>query len=647
MDKDGFKLFQNNLTRWAVTIISIMFGLQLLRVLLSLMVGYLRDSQGIDAINLAPLALGIFSLSFLAGLLLRLVNPKWALIISTVTIGCIRLVEQISTSPSLDLYLSAIGVVSLTFFIPISLSQARNENERGTTDFGLAFILGIVADTAIHIGAGTLDLTWQDGLLPVMFIVILDVILFTSLRSTVQGIKQDKPLGANWRSSLLLLHLGPWFFLQLLVFQNVARFSALSGWDTPSAGSLIILGNVIGLAIAIRLSNEGKHNAVITFSIIILFIGLQINPEPTGIVAVISLFTGQILSIVFGLILFRGTGTNVSKVGFGPTTIANGLGWLVFVVLTFIYYITYDIDLGFRAQTLLPVAAFLASIGFVSANRGSSKSPTQAHSYHAPIISIFLLVFPIGLALAWNKPQHITPNPINDSVRIIDYNVHNGFNTSGKLDIEPIAAVIESSNADVVGLQEISRGWLIWGNMDMLSWLSQRLGMPYFSGPTSDAQWGNAILSRYPIISTESYSLPTDELLIRRGFIEVKIDVGMGSLTVICTHFAHRGMQSEIRELQAREIIQHWNQSPSTVILGDFNASPDSTAMSLFSEHGLVNVAAELRPEGVLTSPSTQPSGQIDYIWASSDLLFSNLAIPLTQASDHLPVIATINLPQE
>jgi endonuclease/exonuclease/phosphatase family metal-dependent hydrolase len=197
----------------------------------------------------------------------------------------------------------------------------------------------------------------------------------------------------------------------------------------------------------------------------------------------------------------------------------------------------------------------------------------------------------------------------------------------------------------VIGLQEVSRGWLIWGGMDMLAWLSQRLDMPYVSGPTGDAQWGNAILSRYPIVSSEAFPLPPDTLLLLRGYIMAEIDVGRGRVTLIDTHFTHRGSHDAIRERQAATLVSAWESMGATVIVGDMNATPDSEAMQALSKAGLVNVAAEICAPPVVTSPADRPRRQIDYIWVSPDLGFSDCEISQTTASDHLPVVATITLP--
>ncbi|MCK4472787.1 MAG: endonuclease/exonuclease/phosphatase family protein, partial [Anaerolineae bacterium] len=433
--------------------------------------------------------------------------------------------------------------------------------------------------------------------------------------------------------------------LQFLVYQNVARVSALTGWETPAAGTLVVLGNALGLAVAAWVVCSHLMTSGTAIAGGLLLIGSLAYAEPTGITGALLLFAGQVVSLILAMMLFAGLGRDAARAGLARTTVANGVGQILFALLTFLYYVTYDIALGFRAQVLLPLAALLVGIGALIASRGQSGQGKASVNYQPAIAGLLLLVSPLALALTWSRPQAIRPDPANTSIRVMDYNVHNGFNTAGRLDLEALAKVVEESGADVVGLQEISRGWLIWGGVDMLTWLSQRLDMPYVSGPTSDAQWGNAILSRYPIVSAEAFPLPPDDLLIRRGYIVAEIDVGAGTLTLIDTHFTHRGRNYAIRELQASALVSAWNGASSTIIVGDMNATPDSDAMQTLSGAGLINIAAEIGTPPIRTSPADDPSRQIDYIWASPDLGFEDLEIVQTTASDHLPVVATISLP--
>ena len=637
--------FRQEIPGWTVISLSVLFGLQLIRVLLSSLVGYLRDSQGMDALNLAPLALGIFATSFLAGLLRRAAGPRLAIWITGGGLGLVRLAEQVSTSPSLDLVLSASGVALFLLSIPIFLAVTRAGGMEGTTRFGFAFLLGVALDAAIHIGARTLDLSWQPGILPIGIIALLVAGLFGALSIHTREIDSEAASDTSWRRSLALTALGPWLFLQLLVYQNVARVSALTGWETPAAGALVVLGNALGLAAAVWMIRRSLNPPVTATVCGLLLTGSLIYAEPTSIPAVLLLLAGQILSLLLAMLLFGALGQDVTGTGLGRTTVAHGGGQILFILFVFLYYVSYEMTLGFRAPTLLPVAALFVGVGAVVSTARRSEPHARWASYWPAVAGLVLLIVPLALALAWHRLETIQPDPTNRSVRVIDYNLHNGFNTDGRLDMEALAKIIEESGADVVGLQEISRGWLIWGGLDMLTWLSQRLGMPYVTGPTGDAQWGNAILSRYPIVRAETFPLPPETLDLRRGYIVAEIHIGAGRVSVVDTHFTHRSDHDEIRKTQAGILLSAWNGAPTTIIVGDLNADPDSEAMQLLSDAGLVNVAAEIGTLPIHTSPADNPRRQIDYIWTSPDLGFSDLEIVNSTASDHLPVIATITLP--
>ncbi len=630
---------------WAAISLATTLGYQLIRMLLAGLVGYLRDSQGMEALQLAPIAMGVFGLSFLAGWLWRVTGPRLALWITAGGLGVVRLVEQISTSPSLDIALSASGVVLFLWFIPTGLAMARRGGTEGTTRFGLAFLLGMSLDTAIHIGARTLDLSWQPGIVPIGLIALLVAGLFGALYLHTREVDSEAASDTSWRRSLALTALGPWLFLQLLVYQNVARVSALTGWETPAAGTLAVLGNVLGLAGAVWMIRRRLNLPIIATASSLLLAGSLIYAEPTGLPGALLLLAGQILSLLLAMLLFGALGQDTTGTGLGRTTVAHGGGQILFVLFAFLYYVTYDITLGFRAPAMLPVAALFVGVGSVVALNRRSEPHAPKADYGPVVAGLVLLVVPLALAVTWQRPQAVEPDPTNRSLRVIDYNLHNGFNTAGRLDMESLAKIIEESGADVVGLQEISRGWLIWGSLDMLTWLSQRLGMPYVTGPTGDAQWGNAILSRYPILRAETFPLPPETLDLRRGYIMTEIQIGAGSVSVIDTHFTHRSDHDEIRTMQAGNLLSAWNGAPTSIIVGDLNADPDSEAMQLLSDAGLVNVAAEIGTPPIRTSPADNPRRQIDYIWTSPDLGFSDLEIVNSTASDHLPVIATITLP--
>jgi endonuclease/exonuclease/phosphatase family metal-dependent hydrolase len=231
-------------------------------------------------------------------------------------------------------------------------------------------------------------------------------------------------------------------------------------------------------------------------------------------------------------------------------------------------------------------------------------------------------------------------------VRIMTYNLHNGFNTNGKLNMEEIAQVIERNHPDVVALQEISRGWVISGRVDMLEWLSQRLQMPYVSGPTADRFWGNAILSRYPILAYSRYNLPPRDLCILRGFIIALIDIGNDQqIKVINAHFHHVEGETEIRQLQSQTIVDFLNSidNNNIILLGDLNAEPADQEIAMLYQANLLDTAAGMDPQRAYTFASDNLNRKIDYILTTQDLRVVDIQVPLSTASDHLPIVAVIN----
>src|SRR4029453_12192985 len=141
-------------------------------------------------------------------------------------------------------------------------------------------------------------------------------------------------------------------------------------------------------------------------------------------------------------------------------------------------------------------------------------------------VGVVLLLAPALFWLTAPDPVGAAPAP---GGRVLSYNPHFGFDPRGWSDLEGIARAIEASGAEVVGLQEVSRGWYVNGSTDMLAWLQRRLRMPFarFAG-ASDAIWGNAVLSRYPIVSGEVVRLPGEGGPLRRNAPRAELDLGAG-----------------------------------------------------------------------------------------------------------------------
>jgi endonuclease/exonuclease/phosphatase family metal-dependent hydrolase len=81
------------------------------------------------------------------------------------------------------------------------------------------------------------------------------------------------------------------------------------------------------------------------------------------------------------------------------------------------------------------------------------------------------------------------------------------------------------------------------------------------------------------------------------------------------------------------------------VIGGDLNSRPDSEDIApWFDGTGLVSAQDMAGNPTWNTSPSVNADHRIDWIFGTPDLEFSDVAIPVTLASDHLPVFATVRV---
>ena len=160
-----------------------------------------------------------------------------------------------------------------------------------------------------------------------------------------------------------------------------------------------------------------------------------------------------------------------------------------------------------------------------------------------------------------------------------------------------------------------------------------------FANPGS--RYGNAIISRYPIVNT--YSMLTDVGMgvkneyEPRVFIVAELLVEDKPLTVIVTHF---GLKLSERQLAVEQLEMILKKIETPVIfMGDLNNFPGSDIY--------LRVASLLKDSSEdmnvpLTFPSTGAKYKIDYIFGKGVEL-SNPRTDDVTYSDHLPLSATLD----
>lgn len=208
-----------------------------------------------------------------------------------------------------------------------------------------------------------------------------------------------------------------------------------------------------------------------------------------------------------------------------------------------------------------------------------------------------------------------------------------------KIDFEVMANAIKTVGADVVGLQEMRGNGENEEYVDQTKILSELSGLPYYEfgkaiyfenlGP-----YGNSIISRYPIISSEIIPIPDPspktgkKYYETRAILKVRLENG---ITVLVTHF---GLNDDEQKNAVSTIIENL-EPKKCVLMGDFNLTPDSEILKPIKEK-MVDTA-DLCTSKCLTFPSDNPYEKIDYIFVTPDIEIISAEIPEIIASDHRP----------
>jgi len=252
----------------------------------------------------------------------------------------------------------------------------------------------------------------------------------------------------------------------------------------------------------------------------------------------------------------------------------------------------------------------------------------------APLL--FLPPFIVGL-ISGAPSSDRAPIATDASLSVMTYNIRQGFGATGRFDLEAVAQEIEKRPTDVVGLQEIGRGWVISGAADTLAWLSHRLEAPAYYGANMGDLWGNAVLTRLPVFGASNTHFGS-EGRVPRGFQRIGIQTAGAPITILHTHLDHEDDADTVRASQVVRVLEDWGKAPRTIVLGDLNATPDSVAIRTLTNAGFVDVS----PDGPLTYPASAPEDRIDYIFVTPDLTVNLAETRESLASDHLPVWASL-----
>ena len=259
-----------------------------------------------------------------------------------------------------------------------------------------------------------------------------------------------------------------------------------------------------------------------------------------------------------------------------------------------------------------------------------------------------LRAFIIGFSLLAGSSLVAQKKADNDKiVTVLSFNILGGRNTTGEMNLDILADLINELDPDLVAMQEVDYKVNRSKKLDLATELGYRTKMaPIFARAMyyDGGEYGEGILSKYSFISTRNVALPYSEGEEPRAAIEVVVELpSKDTIAFVGTHFAHEG--NEGREIQARAVNEAFSKNPyPTILAGDLNARPGSRPINTLEK---VWQATYDKDNPQPTIPSDNPRAKIDYVMYTPKAhweVVEKKVVCDTIASDHCVYLVKLRL---
>lgn len=262
-------------------------------------------------------------------------------------------------------------------------------------------------------------------------------------------------------------------------------------------------------------------------------------------------------------------------------------------------------------------------------------------------------------------------------LRIVTYNIAHGrgaiddnwqeSNAAKRDRINQIAQFLAKTDADVVVLNEVDFDSTWSGHQNQAAAIATEVGFAYrveqrnldFRFLYGSWKFGNAILSKYPIIEAKVVDLPPhagwEDWLVghKRGVVATLQLPEEQRVRVLAVHLEHRREINRVRGAKAIVDVAKSSEVP-LIVAGDLNSTPPGfpdarttadgeNAMEILQEPGLFQwrPLADPTPSD-MTYSSTNPTQIIDWILIPSNATFVAYEVLAGDLSDHRAVSATL-----
>jgi len=224
------------------------------------------------------------------------------------------------------------------------------------------------------------------------------------------------------------------------------------------------------------------------------------------------------------------------------------------------------------------------------------------------------------------------------TITVLTYNIHSAVSERG-LALGRIAAELRAWGPDIVALQEVDDNRTRTDHVDQARWLADQLGMTstYAAAEQQgDGSYGNAILSRFPVVSSTSHRLPATGtgLSNPRVLLRTVVEIDGFELTVDSTHFSNTSEPSRV--MQARTVAG-LHDDPR-IVMGDLNSSTNDRPLDILRTD-LVDAWDQVGTGTKYTHHTRHSQARIDFVLYSGELTPTFSQVMQSSVSDHDAVL--------
>ena len=617
----------------------------------------------------------IVSILFLFSPLILLFLPRglsgWPLVLVGELMLLCRVAETLLDTRG-RMLVAGLGVACFLILLP-SLLWNRKDREGASSSLLLGASLAVALSLSIlfrTLGSGSdvSTIGWSQG---------VGWILALAAGALLLGLTRPEPAPSRtadaarherlpaWKTVGLCLGLVSALILSYFAFASphvMARWTGVSALPIVSMAALVlglfavVLAARPGLLSALTPGLVLGWNLIFGLSLVLTILAHQVSfpadagayplPEPSvSIIHHIPLFLTLLLFpvVVFDWMLF------VREIVAGrPSLRALGAGfslaslYLLFMIFAQVFTTVYDyipvVGPFFRDRFWLVflVAAAVMALPVLLVRRGAfDLGGTGGEFEHGKAFAALMVLVAVatilGAALVAARPE--APAPSQTSLRILTYNIQQGYNRDGLRDHDGQLALIREVDADIVGLQESDTARIAGGNADVVKYLADRLNMHSYYGPkTVPGTFGIALLSKFPIENPRTFYMYSEGE--QTATIEARITVGGRSFDVFVTHLGNGGPI-----VQQEAVLQEVQGKENVILMGDFNFRPDTDQYRMTT--AMLDDSWLQKWPGGNEGQGIDPARRIDHIFLSPGTEVADSEYLPGPQSDH-PAMTTV-----